>query len=130
MTCDEWRLEISAWEDGELEEPEEPALFGHLAACDACRLFTRRVRTVRQMLARGRISGSNSGENEENTAHPGRKAVGFGAMIILTAIVASFIGLVILLSVPHRSESITGKGPAGDAYRYELPDRFTGGGRR
>jgi predicted anti-sigma-YlaC factor YlaD len=130
MTCDDWRLEISAWEDGELEEADEPALFGHLAACNACRLFNRRVRTLRQMLARGRVSGSSSAEGERNTLYPERKAVGFGALFILTAIVASFIGLVILLSAPHRSESITGKEPAGDAYRYELPDRYTGGGRR
>jgi hypothetical protein len=53
MTCDDFRLRITAYSLGELEEAEAPATRDHLAACDQC---APRVLLDRQLTAALRAS--------------------------------------------------------------------------
>lgn len=121
MTCEEWRLQISSWEDGELEAIGEQALFAHLATCEECRLFSRRVRTVRRMLAAGRAPRPESLVGNEGPVAQERKAIGFGSMLILAAFVASVVCVVILLTTPLNSEPGPLKSPPATMSGYYTP---------
>jgi len=130
MTCEEWRLQISSWEDGELDGKGEPALFGHLSSCEECRLFTRRVRAIRRMLAAGRWAQAHSVADAATPATEGRRAVRLGSTLMLTAIIASIIAAVMFLATPHGSEAFPDKDPSGNIHGYELPYRYASGGIR
>ncbi len=46
MSCENWRMEISAFIDSELSDEEQQALYQHLAACVDCRGFLRDTRII------------------------------------------------------------------------------------
>ena len=111
MTCNEWRLQTSSWEDGELETAGEQPLFSHLAACKECRLFSRRIRTVRRMLATGGLPHPESVAGKAGPETQKRKVVDFGSMFILAAFVASVVCAVMLLTTPLNSGAVPQKAP-------------------
>lgn len=51
MNCDQVQSAISAYVDDALELEIQAGMFGHLASCDACRLFLRRTLDLRATMA-------------------------------------------------------------------------------
>lgn len=130
MGCDESRLQISSWEDAELEAQSEAALFAHLATCDECRLFSRRVRKLRRMLAGGRVAGHIDAEGGRSRAYPERKAVLFGPVLILVAFFISVVSAVVLLTSPPNAEPIPEKNPIAILHSPFTPGQLTDGNRQ
>ncbi len=58
MACGEWRERISAFADGETSPEDAARVREHLAACERCRNFERRMRSVDEGM--GRLGGEVS----------------------------------------------------------------------
>ena len=53
MTCGEYRKQASAFLDGEIDEDVYRPLFRHLAECDACWQFYRRIEAIHDAFGEG-----------------------------------------------------------------------------
>ena len=53
MKCEEYRLRLSAWSDGELAKEKESGLKDHLDHCPSCREEEKRLKKIKALLAAG-----------------------------------------------------------------------------